>query len=162
MRALETMAASAFEEPPADALKRLAEDNGVRGGPLYEMWERREALWTDYAETLRLRSKDDIASRMVDTDDRGIAVISPIGGRHGHTPLKEFGAEPWPAPEDDDVQGWDESRDFRVRSSLHHREHEVLHNPDTCLLAVRLQLRRHHVDEPEDESGPGTSGQGDW
>jgi len=162
IRALETMAANAFEEPAADALKRLVEDNGVKGGPLHEMWERRDALWTDYAETLRHRSTGDVASRMVDSDDRDVTVISPISGRPGHTPLKAFRAEPWPAAEDDDVRVWDESRDFRVHASLYRCEHEVRHNPDTCLLAVRLQLRRHDVDYSDEPNKLKESRHGKW
>ena len=162
MRALETMAANAFGEPAADALKRLVEDNGVQGGPLHEMWEQREELWTEYAEILRHRSKYEVASRMVDTDDRGVTVISPVNGRPEHTPLKAFGDEPWPAARDDDVDVWDESRDFRVQASLHHSEHEVLHNPDTCLLTVRLQLRRRDVDEPDHRDTQRSPQRGNW
>lgn len=162
IRALEAMAANAFEEPAADALKRLVEDNGVKGGPLHDMWERRDTLWTDYAATLRHRSTGNVASRMVESGDRGVTVISPVSGRPGHTPLKSFGSEPWPAPEDDDVRVWDESRDFRVYASLQRSEQEVRHNPDTCLLAVRLQLKRHDVDPAEEPNKPKESRPGKW
>ena len=164
LRALEDMAANAFEEPAADALSRLVADNGLQGGPLYEMWERRHSLWNDYATMLRQTSTADVAARMVDSDERSIAVVSPASGSPPRSvmPLKIFRSEPWPAIEDDDAAMWDGSRDFRVQASRHVSEHGVQHNPDTCLLAVRLQLRRCEVAEPPNEHEPKRTNRGSW
>lgn len=154
MRAVEELAANAFGVKRTDAIKRLAEDNGLQGGPLVEVWERRHQLWNDYAQTLHHKSTEDVAERMVESDDRPISFLTPRPDRRSETSLRDFAAEPWPDATEDEVREWDAGLDFKVRASRHHSEDDVNHNPDTCLIAVRIQLRRGHSDVNATEVAP--------
>lgn len=154
MRALEAMAASAFGVSEADAVTKLVDDNALPGGPLLEFWEQRDALWLAYADDLRARSTLDIAKLMMDGQSRGVSVIAPPAGRPTDTPLDAFRREPWPNLADDDVDPLNRWRDFPVRASRAGSDHRVDLNPDSSMVAVRLQLRRIHGVPRGDDDTP--------
>lgn len=154
LRALESMAAAAFGQNPTDAIKLLVDDNGLRGGPLHDFWEQRDELWGDYERSLSLGANEKIAERMVASESRAVSAITPGPANRPDTTLVDFANEPWPSPEDDDQDQWDSNLEFEIRASRGTSEHHVHHNPDSCLLAVRLQLRRSGTPLPADVPDP--------
>ena len=141
--AFHEMAAAAQAKPVEDAVKLLVEDSGLKGGPLHDIWARRQSLWEQHATTLRGELAGDIAGRMVDSPDRHVSVLVPdVGTRTGMT-VGSFSEQLWPGEHrDESTELWPESLDHPIRGSRHGRHaNDLHHNPDTCAISVRIQLR---------------------
>lgn len=153
--AFHAMAAAALEKPEEDAVKLLVEDSGLKGGPLHDMWQRRNALWERHAAALRSQLAGDIAGRMVDSPDRAVSVLMPDTGNRPGSTIGTFSEEPWPGEHrDESAELW--PLDYPVRGSRHGRRiNDLHHNPDTCAISVRIQLRTLVGDDrPDDGDGP--------
>ena len=166
MRSLEQLASDAMGASAADSVKKLVEDDGLRGGPLADVWERRADLWAVHASELRAEVSSDIARRFLEGRDREVKILAPPARRDAPVPFTKFRDEPWPSSNPDDLASWDERRDFSIRDGLGRiGTGDLRLGDDFCAVDVRMQLRRawsgqmlsddgHAVTEPnEDEAG---------
>ncbi|MFT4263477.1 MAG: hypothetical protein QM572_08860 [Nocardioides sp.] len=143
MRALERVASNAMEASAADAVKKLVEDDGLRGGPLADLWERRVDLWTAHAGELRVEVSGDVARRFLEAEDKLVRILTPTSRAASPVTFGEFGAEPWPEANPDDLASWDERRDFTLRDGLARGgSGSARIGDDVCAVAFRMQLRR--------------------
>ncbi|MGD9961506.1 hypothetical protein [Nocardioides sp.] len=143
MRSLERLASDALEASAADSVKMLVEDDGLKGGPLADVWDRRTDLWTAHASELRAEVSGDVARRLLEGSDREVQILTPSARSDTPVPFTEFGTEPWPGSNPDDLASWDERRDFSVRDGLGRVGTGVLRiGDDFCAVDVRMQLRR--------------------
>lgn len=150
-RALDEMIADGLRMASGDAMKVLVDDDGLAGGPLFDTWERRAALWTSYADSLRRGVSVDVAGHFVDPPDRELRVLTPKYRQDRPVTYRDFAAEPWPAEGEDDTR-WDEGLDFTVRDRLGAgRSGEVSLAGDVCAVALRIQFRRLAVAELPEE-----------
>lgn len=151
MRSLERLASDAMEASAADSVKKLVEDDGLRGGPLADIWDRRTDLWTAHASELRAEVSGDVARRFLEGSDRDVQVLTPTA--RGDRPVRfaTFDGEPWPEDNPDDLASWDERLDFAVRDGLlGGGSGAVRHGGDLCAVTIRLQFRRL---QPKHETG---------
>lgn len=154
MRALERVASNALEASVADSIKKLVEDDGLKGGPLADLWERRVFLWAGHAAELRNEVSSDVASRFLEGSDRQIQILTPTARSSAPVPFAAFDAEPWPDANPDDIASWDERRDFALRGGLAAGSPGALRLvDDLCAVSIRFQLRRlramQQVPEPQ-------------
>lgn len=143
MRALERVASTAIEASAADSVKKLVEDDGLRGGPLADLWERRADLWTAHAGELRAEVSGDVARRFLEGSARQVQILTPTSRASHPVPFTAFEAEPWPDASADDLASWDERRDFALRDGLAaDRSGTIRLVDDSSAVSIRLQLRR--------------------
>lgn len=154
-RALARVLAEGLRLTPTDAMKVALEDDGLDGGALHTLCEKREELWTRYAEKLREEVSLDVAAQFVQAPDRPLRVLTP-SFRRARPPVDylRYAHEPWPG-EDDDDQRWDPELDFRVYDKLGPGSTETVRlDGDVCAISVRLQLRPIEVEAPPQEPAP--------
>jgi len=151
MRALERVASSAMEASGADSMKKVVEDDGLKGGPLADLWERRDALWTAQAGELRDEVSGDVARRFLEGGDRRVQILTPPSRQSSPVRFSDFDAEPWPDANPDDLARWDERLDYMVRDGLlGGGAGAVRLGADLCAMGSRVQLRRVQLThEPE-------------
>lgn len=154
-RALTQTIAEGLRLSPTDAMKVLLEDDGLDGGALHTLCDKRDELWVRYAEKLREEVSVDVAAQFVQDSDRPLRVLAP-SFRRDRPPVHylAYANEPWPGEEDDD-QRWDPELDFRVYDKLGLGSTETVDlADDVCAISVRLQLRRIEVEAPPQEPTP--------
>lgn len=159
MRSLERLASDAMEASAADSVKKLVEDDGLRGGPLADIWDRRADLWTAHASELRAEVSGDVARRFLEGSERDVQVLTPTA--RGDRPVRfaTFDSEPWPEGNPDDLASWDERRDFSLRDGLARGGSGAARlGDDLCAAAVRLQLRRVAAPRPSGAMEPTRAG----
>lgn len=155
MRALERVASNAMEASAADSVKKLVEDDGLKGGPLVDLWERRADLWTAHAGELRVEVSGDVARRFLEGIARQVQILTPTCRASHPVPFTAFEAEPWPDASADDLARWDERRDYSVKDgTARGGTGQVRLGEDTCSMAFRLQLRRAHNSHATDGQTP--------
>lgn len=154
-RALPQTTAVGLRLTPTDAMKVLLEDDGLDGGALHLLCQRREEMWSRYAEKLREEVSVDVAAQFVQASDRPLRVLAPPF-RLDRPPVDylAYANEPWPGEGDDD-QRWDPELDFRVYDKLGAGSTETVSlAEDVCAISVRLQLRQIEVEAPPQEPAP--------
>ena len=143
MRALERVASSAMESSAADSVKKVVEDDGLKGGPLADLWERRVDLWTTHAVELRGEVSGDVARRFLEGSSRQVQILTPTSRQSHPVRFSDFDAEPWPDANPDDLASWDERLDFALRDGLSAGgSGSVRMGDDLCAASFRVQLRR--------------------
>lgn len=154
-RALGEVAASATGLTAADSVKELVEDDGLKGGSLADLWQRRQGLWTDYARELRATVSGDVARHFLEGDGREVQVVAPTSRCNQPVRFTEFDGEPWPDANPDEIENWDDQRDFTTRDCLEGGgTGDVRMQDDVCAIAVRIQLRRGPMDEASEVGAP--------
>lgn len=143
MRSLERLASDAMKASAVDSVKRLVEDDGLRGGPLADIWDRRGDLWAAHAEALRAEVSRDVARRFLEGSDRRVQVLTPTSRANRPVQFSAFDGEPWPDANSEDLASWDSTRDYSTRDGRTGGGTAALRLcDDACSVAVRIQLRR--------------------